>query len=112
MHELSITRNIVAIVSERARGRRVRALQLRIGALSGIDVPAVRACYALCVEGTPLDGSRLDVEEVPGAARCRGCAAEIPLSAPLGVCPCERRALLDRTSGDELLIASMEVEDV
>jgi len=36
MHELGITRNIVAIVGDAANGRRVRRVMLDIGKLSGV----------------------------------------------------------------------------
>ena len=112
MHELSISHNIVAIACEQAGSRRVRAVRVRIGRLTGIDVQAVRFCYDLCAQGTQADGSRLEVDEVPGAGRCTQCQREIALDVPLGVCPCERAALLVRTSGDELVVTELEVDDV
>lgn len=112
MHELSITRNIVAIACEHAGQRRVHAVHLQIGALSGIDAAAVRFCYDLCTEGTVAAGSRLEIEEVPATARCQECAKTLPLSEPIALCPCERRAPLVRLSGGELLVTAMEVEDV
>jgi hydrogenase nickel incorporation protein HypA/HybF len=112
MHELSITHNIVAIACEQAGDRRVRAVHVRIGALTGVDVQAVRFCYDLCTEGTSAAGSQLVVEEVAGAARCTECQREVALDLPIGVCPCERRALLARTAGDELLVTELEVDDV
>lgn len=112
MHELSITQNIVDIACELAGERRVRAVRVRIGQLTGVDVRAVRFCYELCAEGTRAQGSRLDIDEVPGAGRCTDCQREIALDRPLGVCPCERAALLERTSGDELVVTQLEVDDV
>lgn len=112
MHELSITRNIVAIACEQAGERRVRAVYLRVGALTGVDVQAVRFCYDLCAEGTVAAGSTLEVEHVPGAARCTVCEREIALSLPLGICPCDKRAPIERTAGDELLVTGLEVDDV
>ncbi len=112
MHELSITRNVVAIACEHAGTRRVHSVHLRVGALSGIDPEAVRFCYDLCTEGTVAAGSRLEIEQVPGRARCDECQKELPLEAPIALCPCERRATLTRLGGDELLVTAMEVEDV
>lgn len=112
MHELSITRNIVAIACERAGQRRVHAVHLQIGALSGVDAEAVRFCYDLCTEGTVAAGSRLEIEAVPGSARCQECSRTLPLSEPIALCPCERRAPLTRLTGGELLVTAMEVEDV
>jgi Zn finger protein HypA/HybF involved in hydrogenase expression len=41
MHELGITRNIVAIVADAANGRRVRCVTLEIGKLSGVMKDAI-----------------------------------------------------------------------
>lgn len=112
MHELSITHNIVAIACAQAGDRQVRAVRVRIGALTGIDLEAVRFCYDLCAEGTQAEGSRLEVEWIAGAGRCTECRREIALDLPLGVCPCERQALLERIAGDELLVTELEVDDV
>lgn len=112
MHELSITRNIVAIACEQAGARRVRAVHVRVGALTGVDVSAVRFCYDLCTEGTVAAGSRLEVEHVPGAGRCTDCQRELTLEHPIGICPCDKRALIERTAGDELLVTGLEVDDV
>jgi hydrogenase nickel incorporation protein HypA/HybF len=45
VHELGITRNIVAIVAEAARGRRVVRVTLEIGKLSGIMSGAIAFCF-------------------------------------------------------------------
>ena len=112
MHELSITRNIVAIVSERAIGKRVSSVRLVVGKLTGVDVPAVRYCFDLCTEGTPLAGARLDIDEVEGRGRCGACGIEVVLDAPLLRCGCGPDARLAVLAGEELLVRSMEVVDV
>ena len=109
MHELSITRGIVAICDEQARGRRVTRVRLHIGKLSGVEVEAVRFCFDLCAEGTALEGAALDVDHIDGRGRCQECDEIVPLDTLLAICPCERRARVTLEAGDELLIKSMEV---
>ncbi len=109
MHELSITRNIVAIVSEKAADRTVRRIHLQVGRLSGVEVQAIRFCYPLCTEGTALADTELVIEEVEGRASCDGCGEQLAIQQPVAVCPCERRASLRILAGEELLIKSMEV---
>ncbi len=67
MHELSITRNIVAIVSEAASGRRVRHVTLEIGRLSGVMADAVRFCFDIVAEGTVVAEATLEIREPAGA---------------------------------------------
>ncbi|MEL6188582.1 MAG: hydrogenase maturation nickel metallochaperone HypA [Myxococcota bacterium] len=109
MHELSIVRNIVALVDERAAGRRVKRVDVEIGKLSGIDVRAVNYCFGMCAEGTSLSDATLVIDEVEGSGRCEACNKEVHLERPLGVCPCERRARLRIERGEELRVRSMEV---
>ncbi|MEM9695304.1 MAG: hydrogenase maturation nickel metallochaperone HypA [Myxococcota bacterium] len=110
MHELSITQNIVGIVAERAQGRRVTKVTLRIGRLSGIETRAVEFCFDICAQGTPVEGAELEIEEVEAAGQCRGCDREVPLEHLVAVCPCDRRAPLQIVRGEELLVKAMEVE--
>ena len=66
MHELSITRNVVAIVSERAVGQRVTRVRLEIGRLSAVVPDSIRFCFDICAQGTPLEGAELEIVESGG----------------------------------------------
>lgn len=108
MHELSITRNVVAICSERANGARVQSVTLVIGRLSGVMSDAVRFCFDICARGTPVEGARLEIIETPGRARCRVCGGEVELPMLVGRCGCGSSDL-QLLSGDELKVREMEV---
>src|SRR5262245_46441168 len=86
MHELGITQEVVSLATEHARGGRVLRVVLEIGKLSAVLPDAVRFCFDLCAEGTPVEGAELVINEPPGLARCRGCGGEVVLERPLGVC--------------------------
>ncbi len=108
MHELGITRNVVAICSERAAGARVKRVTLEIGKLSAVLPESVRFCFDICAQGTPLEGSLLEIIEVAGAALCRDCGDEVALTRLYGRCACGG-ANLRLISGEELKIKEMEV---
>src|SRR5688572_2235882 len=108
MHELAITQEVVAMVSERVAGARVTRVVLEIGRLSAVMPDAVRFCFDLCAEGTPLEGAALEVIETPGRARCRGCGGTVMLARPFGACGCGGTDL-EWLSGDELKIKEVEV---
>jgi hydrogenase nickel incorporation protein HypA/HybF len=110
MHELSITRNVVAIVAERAAGARVTRVRLQVGRLAGVDAEAIRFCFGVCSQNTVLAGAILQIDDVAGRGRCGACAAEIELSAPTGRCPGCGAGALSLVAGRELLIKEMEVE--
>ena len=66
MHELSITRNIVAIVSDCAQGRRVRRVTLEVGKLSGVTTDAISFCFDVVAQGTLAEGARLVIRRTDG----------------------------------------------
>jgi hydrogenase nickel incorporation protein HypA/HybF len=111
MHELGITRNIVAIVADAAQGRPVRGVTLAIGRLSGVVPDAIRFCFDVVTTGTVLEGARLDIHEIEGRARCRACRAEFPMVSFVTACACGSRRL-EAIAGEELIIKTMELEEV
>lgn len=108
MHELAITRNIVAIVGEAAQGRPVSRVTLEIGKLSGVMAEAVAFCFAIAAAGTPLAGAALDIRQIDGSARCRACGGEFACDTLFSPCPCGARDS-ERLRGDELNIKSFEL---
>ncbi len=61
MHELSMTRNVAAIVSEHAQGRRVVRVTREPGRLSGLMGEAIRFCFDVCARHTPAEGTMLEI---------------------------------------------------
>ena len=110
MHELAITRNIVAIVGDAAQGRRVTRVTLEVGKLSGVMAEAIAFCFEIVAAGTPLAGARLDIREIEGRARCRDCGEEFVADTLFSPCPCGSRRC-DRLAGEELNIKSMELAE-
>ncbi|GLW35814.1 hydrogenase maturation nickel metallochaperone HypA [Actinoplanes regularis] len=108
MHELAIVQSILEAVCERADGRRVRRVTVRVGALTAVVPGAMLFCWELAAEGTDADGADLDIEQRPATARCRSCGADLELADLVLLCPCGS-ADLAVTGGRELQIVSMEV---
>ncbi len=109
MHELGITQNIVAIVSEHAGSRPVRRVQLEIGKLSAIMPDAIRFCFDIVAKDTVLEGAELEIIEIAGQARCNSCGQSVKLETMVTACACGSRDL-ERFSGEELNIKEMELE--
>ena len=66
MHELAISRNIVAIVDEAAAGRRIRRVTVEIGRHSGVMPHAIEFCFGLAAEGTSAARALLEIRETAG----------------------------------------------
>lgn len=111
MHELAITQSVVDAVIQRTREARVSCVRLRVGQLSGVVPDAMRFCFDLVTDGTPLAGARLEIDEPGGRARCRTCADEFAQSDLILLCGCGS-ADVEVVAGRELAVASVELAEV
>ena len=109
MHELGIVRNIVAIVGDAAKGRRVRRVTLEVGKLSGVMSDAIAFCFETVAQGTMLEGAMLEIRQIEGRARCNACGSEFATDTLFTPCGCGSRQF-KRLQGEELNIKSMELE--
>lgn len=109
MHELGITRNIVAIACDRARGAPIRRIRVEIGQLSAIMSESVRFCFDICAEGTLADGAELEIVEIPGRGRCCACHQELDMDLPYGCCSCGSTQI-EIIQGQELTIKELEID--
>lgn len=66
MHELSVTREIVAIVCDAAQHRRVHKVTLEIGRQSCVAPEAIAFCFEVVAQGTLAEGARLDIHATDG----------------------------------------------
>lgn len=111
MHELSVTQSIVECCCERAGGARVLRVILEIGTLSCVMPDALRFCYDVAVEGTPLEGSELKIVRIPARSRCKDCGKELEMNDMLSICACGSANLERPQGGDQLRIKSMEIQE-
>jgi hydrogenase nickel incorporation protein HypA/HybF len=125
MHELSITQAILDTAlrhAEQAHVKTIRALDLRVGALSGILGESVEFYFELISRETLAEGALLRIEVVPPRARCRACGAEydFPFEADVAEawlaqlgslerCACGQRAY-ELSGGTGCYLDSIDVE--
>jgi hydrogenase nickel incorporation protein HypA/HybF len=114
MHELSIAMSIVDMAQEEAERRDVKidAVHLELGPLSGIVAEALLFSYEVACAGTPLEGSKLMIKEVPIEVYCPACKTQRVLSSMQWFCCPEcGTPTSDVIHGRELLITALEVHD-
>lgn len=111
MHEMSITQSVVEICRDNAAGRRVVAVTMEIGQLSGVVPEAVEFCFAACSAGTCLEGARLEIIQVAGVGRCLDCDKEFPRGSLFDPCPGCGGYMISQLAGEELRVRDIEVED-
>jgi len=114
MHELSIAMSIVDAAADEARRRgvQVSAVHLRLGALAGVVKDALLFSYEVACQGTPLQGSRLVVEDMPVVVFCQRCQGRRELrSVQSFSCPECGTPTMDIVQGKELEVFALEIED-
>jgi len=113
VHELSIAHSLVTLVQQQlpAGVTRVTAVDLRLGALSGVVRGALEFCYGIATEGTPLQGSALRIEELPVVVHCPECREDRTLDGLAFRCPVCGTLSGDIRQGRELDLASIEYDD-
>lgn len=113
MHELSIAMSIVEMAEDEAlqRNARVSAVHLKLGALSGVVKDALLSSYGIACDGTPLEGSRLVIEEVPVEVYCTACNENRKLtSMQWFICPECGAPTPTVVHGKELEVTALEIQ--
>lgn len=112
MHEMSLAEGIRVIVEEQARQHgfaRVTCLRLEIGRFAGVEKPALEFAFDVVMRGSPAEGARLEMIDLPGRAMCFDCETLVEIDERLSPCPlCGGGRLLPQ-GGDEIRIKDMEV---
>jgi hydrogenase nickel incorporation protein HypA/HybF len=105
---MALTQDLIELVDQRCRGRRVTRVVLRVGRLAAVVPDAFKFCFELCAAGTAAEGAELEIVEIEGSASCRACARRFCVDAPYGTCPCGSHDL-EILSGHELELERLEV---
>jgi hydrogenase nickel incorporation protein HypA/HybF len=114
MHELSIAMSLVEMATERARragSPRVTRLNLRVGVLRSVEDEAMRMAFEAARGDSSCRDAELCIERIPIRGRCGACGVEYGVQQDRWDCPvCGAEGEL-LEGGDELELASIEIED-
>ena len=113
MHELSLAAEIVRLVQVAAVREgflEVAVLRLEAGALSGIEVDALRFALEAIAPGSCLAGASIEIDKPPGRAWCTSCENEVEIMSRVDPCP-HCGAVPLRLSSQTLRIVDLLVRD-
>ena len=112
MHELGIVMEIVRVVDEFAKEQditKVETIVLQIGELSGVVPEFIKECFPAAIYGTFMEDTALEIEIIPGNARCHSCNTIFNVIQREGRCSkCGSRDF-DILSGQEFFIKEIRV---
>jgi hydrogenase nickel incorporation protein HypA/HybF len=114
MHELSLAGGILRVVEDAAAREhftRVAQLRLEAGALSGVDVHALRFALEATAPGTCLADAQILIDEPPGVAWCLHCSQSVKIETRADPCPLCGGHQIQPTGGTELRVLDLVVHD-
>ncbi len=113
MHELSVCQALIGQVERVARendARRVVAIVIAVGPLSGVEPGLLEHAYPVAAAGTIAEHASLTIEVVPVEVRCRSCGAGTQVPPNRLVCGDCGDWQVDVTAGEEMLLKRVELE--
>ena len=111
VHEFSLAEALAAQVALYApAGGRVLEVEIRVGALRGLEPEAMRMCWDAVTYQTPLAGSNLLMDARPWSLACPACGRQWESPVPFVDCECGEQSP-NPTADDELLLVAISTED-
>jgi hydrogenase nickel incorporation protein HypA/HybF len=114
MHELSIAQSIMQIVlseAEKAKARRVVEVILKVGDLAGVVPDSLSFCFELLSKSTIAENATLTIEKVPIRGHCPQCEQEFVIAENRYYCNTCGNTNIELTSGRELQVERLEIEN-
>jgi hydrogenase nickel incorporation protein HypA/HybF len=95
-------------VADRAAGRTVTKVVVRIGHLRQLVPDAMMFAWEMLVTATVLESAELEIEHVPATVWCDACATTTALDVPVLACGSCGSGDVELRSGDELILVALE----
>lgn len=112
MHELSIALGIVDIAQDavqKAGAQLVTHIELEIGELAGVELPALEFAWSEAVRGSVLAGATRSIRRVSPRASCMECAHEFDTRQLRDLCPSCASPFTHLVRGQELRVIAVTV---
>ncbi|MCL1861414.1 MAG: hydrogenase maturation nickel metallochaperone HypA [Proteobacteria bacterium] len=113
MHEMALAESVRDLIEAQAAKERfhhVRTVELEIGRLAAVDVPALRFALGIALRGTPADGADLLIAEPAGQALCTQCSRTLELAQRGDPCSACGSYQLTVVGGDHMRVSGLVVD--
>lgn len=111
MHEAGIAAGILELAGEKADGRSIAAIGVRLGEFTGVVREALEFAFEALRAETPASGARLEIEIVPLLGQCADCGwSGRPEREFCFVCP-RCSAPVEVVSGREMEVAYIDLAE-
>ncbi len=113
MHELSVCQGLMRQVERIAAENDAHAVSrvvLKVGPLSGVEPDLLTHAFDIARMGTLAENASLEIETGPVTVRCRQCGVSGEVPSNRLVCPQCGDWRVEVTSGEELLLLTLDLE--
>lgn len=117
MHELSLCQALISTAEKQlaARpehtGRRLKALTVSVGALSGCEPELLVHMFPHATLGTRAEGAELNVEFQPAQVACNTCGTRRDVASNALVCPACGGNNVTLVAGDGVYLTGLTLTD-
>jgi len=111
MHELGLCASIVDAVEQRAGGRPVARVRIRVGRLHHVHPEAFDQSFAIAAMGSVAEDATAELVLLPVSVRCSSCGATSGSDELPSACPECSGVDLEIVGGDELILESLEYRE-
>ena len=115
MHELAVCESLLTQVRATAQANQaasVGRVTVRLGPLSGVEADLLAQAFTIARNGPMTSEATLTIETQPVRVRCRDCGNENEAATNRLLCGACESYRVDLISGDELLLAQVELRGV
>lgn len=113
MHELSVVAGLFELLEEQAgahKAKRITAVKLRIGQLSGIVPELFKSAFEMYKKETLAAEAKLEIKTVPVRFRCRTCGGDSFMENEKFACASCGARSVELLEGRELVVEKIELE--
>lgn len=111
---MSLAISIVELVSDKAQAagaRKVTAVELEVGRLSGLMVEALVFCFEAAARNTAVEGAELLIRELDGRGNCQACGHSFIVDSLLAQCPECGGYAVETVQGRELKVLALTIDE-
>ena len=113
MHEYSIVQNLLDLCEQNAvanNATKVHRVVVGIGEMSSVEPQLLKTAFDTFKLETMAESAVMEIQRTPLKAECFDCSADFVPTMSDFLCPKCGSANTKLTSGDELLLLSLEIE--
>lgn len=113
MHELSVTQGLLNICLEEGKKHninRIKEINIKVGELTDLVPSCISYYFSIVAKDTIAENSKINIEKIPVAIKCKDCNYEGNLGKNNYVCPICKGTKYEITRGREFYLDTMEVD--